>query len=248
MKAPRGAEDQASDRWVVVKISGRLMSPPRPDYLRALSAAIRALRKEMGLAIVVGGGSLARDYISALRELGVPEARLDIVGIEAARLNALALSFVLYPLSSGVARTVEEALHNAASGLIPILGGLQPGQSTNAVAASLAEALGAKTLINMLAGTDGVYVPPPGQPGSRLVEEISYDEMAELIGSYPQLAGRYELLDHVALTIARRSSLEVVFVNGERPEALIKAARGERVGTILRGRARGEGGAARGNS
>ncbi|MEN2999375.1 MAG: UMP kinase [Acidilobaceae archaeon] len=234
MKALRGDADQAPDP-IVVKLSGRLLSPPRPAYLRQLREALLRSAEVRPLAVVTGGGPLSREYIAALRELGVPEALLDVMGINAARLNALLLSLTLYPRSPPRPMlTLEEAAEALAIGLIPILGGLQPGQSTNAVALSLAEAVGAELVVNMLSGIAGVYSPPPGKEGSRLLERISYEEMESLISQFPQLAGTYELLDHVALRIAKRSSLRVLFVSGDEPEVVERASRGEKVrGTLM---------------
>ncbi|MCX8196391.1 MAG: UMP kinase [Acidilobaceae archaeon] len=234
MKALSSDADQAADP-VVVKLSGRLLSPPRAAYLRALRDSLLRASALRPIAVVAGGGPLSREYISALRELGVPEALLDVMGINAARLNALCLSLALYPRAPPRAlATLEEAAEALARGFIPVMGGLQPGQSTNAVALSLAEAVGAKLVINALAGVEGVYDGPPGSEGSRLLERVSYEEMEALVAKNPQVAGAYELMDHVALSIARRSSIRVLFVNGEEPALIERAIRGERVvGTLL---------------
>ena len=235
MKALRGDADQAPDRPIVVKVSGRLLSPPRPQYLRRLREALLRSADIRPVAVVTGGGPLSREYISALRELEVPEALLDVMGINAARLNALSLALALYPRSPPRPMvTLEEALEALSRGSVPVLGGLQPGQSTNAVALSLAEALRAEVVVNMLSGVAGVYNPPPGREGSRLLERVSYEEMESLISQFPQLAGTYELLDRVALQIAMRSKVRVLFVNGEEPSVVERVSRGERVvGTLM---------------
>lgn len=222
-------------RGVVVKISGRLLSPPSYDYLESLRSSIIEARRMAGIAIVCGGGPMARGYIEVLRKLGVPEALLDIIGIKISRVNALAVALALSPFSPPRAlESIEEAVEVSSRGLIPVLGGLQPGQSTNAVAVALAEALRADMVINMLSDIDGVYVPPPGFEGSRRVERISYGELEDIIRSYPQLAGTYELFDNVALRIAERSKVKVLFVNGRNPDVIVRVLRGEKVeGTLL---------------
>jgi len=220
---------------IVVKVSGRLLSPPRADYLRSFREAVEEARSYASLAIVCGGGPLARGYIEALRLLGVPEALLDVVGIRVSRVNALALALALSPLSPPRAiESVEEAVELTSRGLIPVLGGLQPGQSTNAVAVSIAEALRADLVVNMLSGIDGIYMPPPGFEGSRRLDTIGYRELEDIIRSYPQLAGTYELFDNVALRLAERSNVKVLFVDGSDPRILARIARGEKVeGTLL---------------
>ncbi|MEM0365818.1 MAG: UMP kinase [Acidilobaceae archaeon] len=221
--------------YIVVKISGRLLTPPRLSYLSMLRDSILESYRYGGLAIVTGGGPLSREYIGVLRELSVPESILDVVGIYASRLNALALASILLPYSTiKIPESIEEAVDVAVKGLIPVIGGLQPGQSTNAVATSLAEALKAKLLLNMLDGVDGVYKPPPGVKGSRRLDRATYDELEEIIREYPQIAGRYELIDNVALSIARRSNIRILFVNGQNPQVIPLVIRGEKVtGTIV---------------
>lgn len=232
LNSPRGV---VLGDFVVVKISGRLLSPPRSDYFKGLRDSILEASKSVGVAIVTGGGPLARSYIDVLRGLGVSEAFLDIVGIKVSRLNALALALTLMPHSHPRAfESIEEAAEAAFKGLIPVMGGLQPGQSTNAVALALAEALRAKLVINMLSGIDGVYKPPPGFEGSRRLDKLSYTDMEELLRAYPQIAGSYELLDMVALRIAERSRIKVFFTSGDDPKVIAKIVGGERVnGTLL---------------
>jgi len=221
--------------YVVVKVSGRLLNPPNVDYYRRLRDAVLEARGYSGLAIVCGGGPTARGYIEVLRALHIPEALLDLMGIAVSRVNALALALALTPHSPPrPIESIEEAVELASRGLIPVLGGLQPGQSTNAVAVTLAEALKADIVINMLAGIDGVYVPPPGFEGSRRLDRISYGELESLIRGYPQLAGTYELFDNVALRVAERSRVKVLFVRGDDPTVIVRVVRGEKVdGTLL---------------
>lgn len=202
-------------RSVVVKVSGGLLSPARPGYIARLASALREARDAgYRLAVVVGGGSLARERIAALRELGVAEAMLDMVGIWASRLNALTLAAALYPTSPlRVPVSIDEALDYVALGLVPVMGGLQPGQSTNAVAAALAEAMGAP-LVNMLRGVPGVML------GGRPAERLSYGDLEGVIEGKDQVAGGYELFDKVALEIVRRSGVKVYFIDGEDPSRL----------------------------
>ncbi len=223
-------------RSMVVKLSGSLVYPPSATYLRRLGDVIRDLAGDgWRLGIVVGGGPLARDLIDSLRELGVPESLLDEVGIEAANLNALAVALALAPLAAPeVPRDVREAVRLSREGMIPVMGGLQPGQSTNSVAAVLAEALGAQFLVNLLNGVDGVYTGRPGQPGSRKLESLTYDELEAIVASKSQAAGSYELFDHVALGVARRSGLTLVFADGRDPKVLLLVSRGEKVGSWVR--------------
>ncbi len=220
-------------RYMVVKLSGSLVYPPSPDYLRSLRSAVISLVNEgWGLGVVVGGGPVARNVIMALRAIGVPESLLDEVGIEAANLNALVVAIALSPLSSPeIATDVKKAVVMSREGMIPVMGGLQPGQSTNSVAAVLAEALQAELLVNLLNGVDGVYTGKPGEEGSRRLDVLTYDQLEAIVVGKSQSAGSYELFDHVALGIVRRSRLKLVFADGRDPQVLISISKGEKVGS-----------------
>ncbi|MGC8572398.1 MAG: UMP kinase [Caldisphaera sp.] len=220
---------------IVMKISGSLLFPPDQKYYIKLKDTIEnVLNKGYKLGVVVGGGPLARYYINTLRELKVSEAILDILGIESARLNALSLSAMLYPYSiPKVPKDLTETLEIFNNNLIPVLGGLQPGHSTNAVSMILAEAIGSKNVINMLNGINGIYTKNPKDPESKKLDKISYEGMEELIKRMDQVAGGYELLDHVALEIAKRSKIRVIFIDGKNPETLLKVLDGEKIGTEL---------------
>ncbi len=217
---------------VVLKLSGSLVSPPSPEYLSGLSRAVAEL-EGMGfkVGIVVGGGGLARSYIDALRKLGVNEGLLDLMGIEAARLNASLIAKALYPRAPPTpATSIEEALMMSQTGLVPVLGGLQPGQSTNAVAAALAEAAGGSLVLNALRGVKGVY------RGSEdnVIKSLGYDELEEIIREFEERAGTYTLWDRVALGIARRSRITIVFFDGSNPRNIIAALFG-RIGSVVKG-------------
>jgi len=221
---------------LVIKISGSLIFPPRKDYMERLrSNIIKVLDAGYKIGIVVGGGSLAREYITTLRDFGIPEAMLDIMGIESARLNALLLSMFLSPHTiPKVPRSLEEALEDFFNNHVPVLGGLQPGHSTNAVSILLAEAISSNAIVNMLDGIDGIYKKKEEIGKSNPIEKVTYDEMEEIIKDMEQLAGGYELLDHLGLELLRRSRIRVFYINGQEPELLYRViVKGERIGSVL---------------
>lgn len=218
---------------VVVKISGSLVYPPRIDYIsRLVDVAKKIHGGGCRLAIVTGGGGLARSYINVLRALGTPEALLDEAGIEASRLNASLLAKAFYPLSKPYPQeTLGDVLDVFLQGLIPVAGGFQPGQSTNAVAAVIAEALGAEVLLNGLNGVEGIYSEGPGS--GRLLRRVSYSEVEAIVERVSKAsAGGYTLWDRVALEVVKRSRLKIVFFDARNPENILKAMRGE-VGSIV---------------
>lgn len=184
--------------------------------------------------IVVGGGNIARKYIEAMRKLDVSDAICDLMGIKVAKLNAyLLVSAIKENVYPKVPDTLEEAISMFSMGKIVVMGGLQPGQSTNAVAALLAESIKADVFINATT-VDGVYTAPPGTPGARKLEQVTAEELMKIMQETSKFkAGEYRLFDPLAILIVRRAKLLVKIVDGRDPRNVLRATKGEKIGTTL---------------
>ncbi len=220
---------------IVVKISGKHVTPEKPGLLKGYAKVLRGLAGEGLLAaVVVGGGRLARSYIEAALEAGLANrSMLDMLGIEAARLNARLLAYLLHPHSHPEPpRSLWEALQAAATGRIVVAGGFQPGQSTAAVAALLAEALQADLLV-LATTVDGVYTSDPRRdPNARRLPRLTYQQLLRVLEQSLE-PGRYELLDPLAVAVLERSRIPSRVVDGSDPENVARAARGEPVGSLV---------------
>ena len=121
----------------------------------------RSLAGRARVYVVVGGGGEARRYIGVARTLGIDEATLDETGILVTRLNArlliAALGDAAYPR---VPETYAAAKECGVAGRIVVMGGVAPGQTTDAVAAVLAEEVGADLLINATS-VPGIFTADP---------------------------------------------------------------------------------------
>ena len=186
-------------------------------------------------AIVVGGGKLARKYIAATRKLGADESYNDTIGIEVAKLNARVLIAALGDLA------YQDPPNNLAefksvykeTDKIIICGGFKPGQSTNAVAAEIAEASNAEKMFN-LTDVAGVYSEDPNKnPDAKLLNEMTIDDLIAMISNVQTKAGYYPLFDSVAAETIKRSKIPLQFINGRNPENLTKAFNGEEIGTLI---------------
>ena len=221
------------DKPIVVKLSGSLIYPFKQDYLNKLINIINIIsNRGFHPILIVGGGPLAREYITNASRLGINKGFQDLIGISITRINALLLSSLLYPKTSGLISTrIEDVLREYSQGLIPVSGGWEPGHSTNAVALLIAEAIRVEIVYDLLAGIDGVYDRDPRDPNAKLLKEITIKNLKQKVYKYKQTPGGYELIDHLALEIAERSNITIHFINGEKPENLLKALSGERIGT-----------------
>ncbi|MFX1296182.1 MAG: UMP kinase [Promethearchaeota archaeon] len=225
---------------LVIKIGGSLLLDEegqiKINEIKQIVKNIELILEEgHEIIVVVGGGTEARKYISAMRVIGASESFCDDIGIRISRVNARllisALKGLIYPIPP---RTFEETLQAISTCRIVVLGGLIPGQSTNAVAAILAELIGANILINVT-DVDGIYnTDPKKDPNAKKYDEITLGQLYSLIDKPgANYAGKYELFDFLALKIIERSKIYTHFISGKNPENLVKAVKREKIGTRI---------------
>ena len=218
----------------VVKLGGALFHrEPNVAALKEMGKVLEGfVAKGNQLVLVAGGGENARTYISAARKLGAEESTCDLLGIQITRANAELLRLALGSIaSSRILTTLSDLPHCAGSGKAVVMGGLQPGQSTSAVAALAAEITRAEILVN---GTDvdGVYTEDPKKnPKAKLIRSVHVDKLLNWAMSGEVFAGRYELLDPLAIKIMQRARIPTRFVSLGDPSNVLAALQGKDIGT-----------------
>jgi uridylate kinase len=217
----------------VIKIGGfAFPSEGRQALVGEYVKLLKELVGEFRVVVVAGGGEVARVYIRAARELHVPESLCDQLGILVSRLNARLLvdglgeyAFPEVPVS------IDELKHYFSSGKIVAMGGLQPGHSTNAVAAIAAETIKAERFVNAT-DVDGVYTADPSRdPTAKKLDKVTLSQLMQILSKMEITAGAYELMDPLALRIIQRSKIPTVILDGRKPSNVIKALRDEEIGT-----------------
>jgi uridylate kinase len=220
----------------VVKIGGALFKrDPDTDALKTIGRLLSQFVAEKNqLVAVAGGGQNARVYIEAARKLGADESTCDLLGIEITRANAELLRLAVGEAASPkIPVTLSELVHHVSEGRVIVVGGFQPGQSTNAVAALAAEITRADLLVNAT-DVDGVYTEDPKKnPKAKLLKTVGIDKLLTWAMAGDVYAGKYELLDPVALKIMQRAKTPTRFVSLERAENIIGALRGRDIGTLV---------------
>lgn len=223
---------------IVLKIGHALFKGHSIDLEKIRGTADAILRLHNAghrLIVVVGGGEPSRSYIKAARSLGADHATCDQVGIMVTRINALLLSIAFGEASSrNIISSFEELEKqlDTARDKILVAGGFTPAQSTDAVAALIAERLKTDLLIKTT-DVDGVYnADPKKNPDAKLLKEVSVRRLRKILGR-ESTPGGYKLLDQVCLSVLERSRIPIVIVNGSDPENIIRAASGEKVGTRI---------------
>jgi len=222
----------------VLKLGGSLLygdaSEIITDRIKVYADSIKSLVKDGNeFVIIVGGGKAARTFITAARELGANEAQCDWLGIKMARHNAellcAALGDVAYPK---IAESLDELEVAMGFGKVVLMGGLNPGQSTNAVAALAAETVSAEMLLNAT-NVDGVYDKDPKLPDAKKLDKVDISELKMILSGGGTRAGEYKLFDPVALRVIERSKIKTYIFDGNDPDNLRKLIKGEAVGTVV---------------
>jgi uridylate kinase len=221
---------------VVISLGGSILIPTLENHtIREYVPVLKKIAKRHLLFVVVGGGGEARRYIGITREMGIDEGTSDEIGILITRLNATILVAALgdnaYPK---VAETHAEAKKFAESGKIVVMGGITPGQTTDAVAAVLAERVGASVFINATS-VDGIYTADPKKdPDATRFNTITPTKLLEIVGSTALGAGSNNVLDVVAARVVERSNIPLVVLDGREPKNLSNAIlKGKFTGTVV---------------
>ena len=228
-----------SPKKIVLKFGGSVLYKENMlldvDKVKEIVSIVNTLHDEGNeIAIVVGGGKLARVIIQASDVLGHANTFKDMLAVESTRIHALLIiaslkdkAYLLVP------RSFEEVGKALSSDKIVVTGGLQPGQSTNAVSALIAEYWGADLLIN-LTDVDKVYDKDPKKHSdAKPLDTMTADEFMKIITEQNEEPGKYNLFDRVGCEIVRRSNIKLIVMNGSDPKNIFKAVKGESVGTII---------------
>jgi len=220
---------------LVYSLGGSILAGRDPQSLRLYADALIELAKEHKIFVVVGGGKIAREYIEKARALGASEMFCDLIGIGATKLNSALLVAALgdyAPLE--IPDSYALAARLAEPGKIVVMGGVAPGQTTDAVSALLAEYVHADKLI-VATSVDGVYTADPEKDASaKKLTSMTIHELAQFAMQTEMKAGSRSPVDPLAAKIIERSSIPTAIVLGSMIENLKKGALGGHTGTEIR--------------
>ena len=217
-------------RPVVVSVGGSVLLTGDDDagYLDRLASLLRRLGREMPLVVTTGGGRTAREYIGLGRRLDLTEVELDELGIDVTRLHARLLAARIgAPTPAHPPTTLREVVHELARASPVVLGGTEPGHTTDAVAALVAVRVRAARMVNAT-NVDGLYDHDPRtHPDARRVETISWADFRALVhGAATGAAGENFPFDRLGADSLARAKIPLSIVQGRNLVALEAAMLG----------------------
>ncbi len=210
-------------KHVVLSLGGSIVSTPSGidvDYLKAFNLFVREhIENGVKFFIVVGGGTLCRDYRDAGRQtIGkVTDIDLDWLGVHSTRLNAHLLRTIFKDIAHP--RIIENYEHKLSTHPEPLVigAGWKPGWSTDYDAVILARDYGANLIIN-LSNIDYAYdKDPKAHTDAKRIESINWPDFQNIVGT-SWTPGANTPFDPIASKLANRLNLKVVICNGKNLE------------------------------
>ena len=227
---------------VLLKLSGEALAGDKRfgldyDVIRPICQAIKTC-VEMGaqVAIVVGGGNFWRGRDSG----SMDRTRADHIGMLGTTMNALAVADVLEEIGVSVRvqtaiamqQVAEPYIRNRAvrhleKGRVVIFGcGTgNPFFSTDTAAVLRAAEIGADVIL-LAKNIDGVYNCDPAKfANAKKFDSITYDDV---------LAQHLSVMDSTATSLSMDNHIPVLVFALKDPYNIIRALRGEKIGTIVK--------------
>lgn len=232
---------------VILKLSGEAMAGEKgfgidPETVMDLAKQIKEVT-DCGLevAIVNGGGNIWRG-LSGSRK-GMNRATADYMGMLATVINSLALQDALE--SVGVPSRVQTAIEmrqvaepyirlrairhmERARVVIFAAGTGNPYFSTDTTAALRAAEIEADAILMAKKGVDGVYDSDPKlNPDAKMFNKLDYIEVIQR---------QLNVMDSTAISLCMDNHIPIVVFNIDKPGNILKAAKGEDIGTLVGGK------------
>jgi len=204
----------------VLDLGGSIVAPEEVDvtFIKQFKIFLEKWLKEdlkNKAIIVIGGGSPARKYQKAYREIVEvgDNSEQDWIGITATRLNAQLIKAVFseYCPSEVV---IDPTAPEKFDGQVMVAAGWKPGWSTDYDAVILAEKFGADTIYN-LSNIAKVYTADPNKdPDAKPLDYVSWDEYKKMAGD-EWIPGNNVPFDPVATKKAAELNLQVIAAAGK---------------------------------
>ncbi|MFB6081362.1 MAG: UMP kinase [Halanaeroarchaeum sp.] len=222
---------------VVVSLGGSVLAPDLDQRRVAdhATAIERLVEAGVDVGVVVGGGGVAREYIGAARALGANEIELDDMGIAVTRLNARLLIAALDELAAPRPATdYDEGKAQLRRGDVAVMGGVVPGQTTDAVSAALAEFVEADLLV-YATSVPGVFSADPNEDETaERFDRMTAADLVDVIVGTEMSAGASAPVDLLAAKLIERSRMRSIVLDGTDPQAVVDAVlHGDHEGTDI---------------
>lgn len=227
---------------IVISLGGSLVVPNGidVDFLSKFNQFIRNSIKEnpdRQFFIVVGGGTIARQYRDAGREVVGHELTpddLDWLGIHATRLNAQLIRTIFREIAHPYVLKHYEIIRKVEENVV-VASGWKPGWSTDFCATLVCEDYGVQTIINM-SNIEAAYDKDPRKfADAKMIKKATWSEFRKIVGD-EWTPGMNAPFDPVAARHSEELGLTAIILRGTDFDNLQNYFDGkEFVGTVIEG-------------
>ncbi len=197
---------------IVLSLGGSLIVPEKidPNFLREFKKTIISNSKEYKFIVVCGGGTVARKYISALKEMGLNEELQSFAGISATRMNARFMSY-LFKINPrrGIPHTLKTIKKYIKKQSVVFCGALEykPNQTSDSTAVEIASSF--DTIFINLTNVDGLYNKNPSKhKNAKMIPKISWKKFYEIANEKEFKPGQHFVLDQTAAKIIKNNKIK----------------------------------------
>ena len=226
---------------IVISVGGSLIVPYggiANGFLIKLNEFIRtqlAQDSESQSFLVIGGGSTARQYRDAGREIVGHELThedLDWLGIHATRLNAHLVRTVFQDIAHPYIIKHYDIIRKVTEPVV-VASGWKPGWSTDYDAILLSEDYGVDTVIN-LSNISKLYDKDPNKyADAKPIDKINWGDYRKIIGD-EWTPGMHAPFDPIAAKKAQELGVKVIVMSGNDFENIDNYFKGKKfVGTVI---------------
>lgn len=185
---------------IIINLSGSYFI--NLNFLKKFRKLILQESKKYKIIIITGGGETCKKYQEPAREFRVSQKSLDLIGIQATRLNAEFLKAIL-PKTK-------------------IFSGTKPGWSTDYVSVKLAKKFRAKQII-CATNIDYIYDKDPKKfKNAKKLKSASFEEYQQIIPK-KWSAGLKLPFDPIATKLAKKLKLQIKLLKADNIKNLRKA-------------------------
>ncbi|MEM4396675.1 MAG: UMP kinase [Candidatus Woesearchaeota archaeon] len=221
---------------MIISLGGSVITPSNID-IYAIKYFVKTLKEiDERTIVVVGGGSLARQYINTIisekRDFEKIKHKLDDLGILATIMNAELISLLsnleaVHPSKISMKKAITIMKKRKKT----ICSGWKPGFSTDYVTAYIAKQMKEDFIIN-ITKVGGIFTKDPTKHlDAKLIKELTWNEYLEMFDD-SWIPGKNVPFDNSAAFLCKTSKIKVFITNLENFEKFVKNK--EMIGTLIR--------------
>jgi uridylate kinase len=190
---------------VVISLGGSLIVPDEIDikFLLKFKKVLDKHKNNWKFVVVCGGGSVARKYIKALKEIGKSEYLQSMAGIAVTRLNARFMTYFFgKDANKGIPHDIKQVQGLLKKNDIVFCGALRyaPDQTSDSTSAQIAKHL--KSDFINLTNVPGLYTKNPKEfKDAKFIPEISWKAFNKRANAIKYKPGQHFVLDQHASQI-----------------------------------------------